>query len=143
MEDKLMNEQERKYAIVIKKERIEVTEEVYKSYYKLMERERHLDKLAEKKHISIEACHEKGVQVEYIISRTEETLEDNFIKQEMLDMLVRCLKMLPEQEQLLIKYLFFDGISERSLALMMDLPQKTLNNRKLKLLQKLKNLLES
>jgi hypothetical protein len=63
-----MKEQERKYAIVVKKERIEVTEEIYKNYYKLVERERYLDKLAERKHISIEACQEKGIQVEYIIS---------------------------------------------------------------------------
>ena len=41
-----------------------------------MERERYLDKLAEKKHVSIEACQENGVQVEYIISRTEESIED-------------------------------------------------------------------
>lgn len=138
-----MKEQERKYAIVIKKERVEVTEEIYKSYYRLVERERYLDRLAEKKHISIEACQVNGVQVEYIISCTEESIEDSIIKQEMLDKLAQCLKMLPEQDRLLIKYLFFDGISERSLALMMNLPQKTLNNQKLKLLQKIKKLLES
>lgn len=137
-----MNKQERKYVIVVKKEPVEVTEEIYKSYYKLVERERYLEKLAMKNHISIENCNENGIQVEYIISQTEESLEDRFIKQEMLNKLALCLKMLPEQEQLLIKRLFFEGISERSLALMMNLPQKTLNNRKLKLLKKLRKLLE-
>lgn len=44
-----MTEQKRRYALVVQKQWIEVTEEVYRTYYKLAERERYLDKLAEKK----------------------------------------------------------------------------------------------
>lgn len=137
-----MKEQERKYAIVIKKERVEVTEEVYKNYYRLMERERYLDKLAEKKHVSIEACQENGIQVEYIISRTADSIEDSIIRQEMLDKLAQCLKMLPEQERMLIHTLFFQGKSERQLSSESGIPLMTLNDRKRRILQKLKKFLE-
>ena len=137
-----MKEQERKYAIVVKKERIEVTEEIYKNYYKLVERERYLDKLAERKHISIEACQEKGIQVEYIISQTEESIEDSIIRQEMLDELALCVKLLPEQELLLIRALFFQGKSERQLSSETGVPLMTLNDRKRRILKKLKKLLE-
>jgi|BioPla2DNA2_1021312.scaffolds.fasta_scaffold01706_5 DNA-directed RNA polymerase specialized sigma24 family protein len=137
-----MKEQERKYAIVVKKERVEVTEEIYKNYYRLVERERYLNKLAERKHISIEACQEKGVQVEYIISHTEESIEDSVIRQEMLDKLALCVKMLPEQELLLIRALFFQGKSERQLSSETGVPLMTLNDRKRRILKKLKKLLE-
>jgi len=137
-----MKKQERKYAIVVKKERIEVTEEIYKNYYKLVERERYLDKLAERKHISIDACQEKGIQVEYIISQTEESIEDRIIRQEMLDELALCVKLLPEQELLLIRALFFQGKSERQLSSETGVPLMTLNDRKRRILKKLKKLLE-
>ena len=137
-----MKEQERKYAIVVKKERVEVTEEIYKNYYRLVERERYLDKLAERKHISIEACQEKGIQVEYIISQTEESIEDSIIRQEMLDELALCVKLLPEQELLLIRALFFQGKSERQLSSETGVPLMTLNDRKRRILKKLKKLLE-
>ncbi len=137
-----MKEQERKYAIVIKKERVEVTEEVYKSYYRLVERERYLDKLAEKKHVSIEACQENGVQVEYIISRAEESIEDSIIKQELLDKLSQCLMMLPEQEQMLIYALYFDNKTETMLAEEWKINQSNISRRKAKILCKLKKFLE-
>lgn len=137
-----MKKQERKYAIVVKKERVEVTEEIYKNYYKLVERERYLDKLAERKHISIDACQEKGIQVEYIISQTEESIEDSIIRQEMLDELALCVKLLPEQELLLIRALFFQGKSERQLSSETGVPLMTLNDRKRRILKKLKKLLE-
>jgi RNA polymerase sigma factor (sigma-70 family) len=137
-----MKEQEQKYAIVIKKERVEVTEEIYKSYYRLVERERYLDKLAEKKHVSIEACQENGIQVEYIISRTEESIEDSIIRRELLNKLAQCLKMLPEQERLLIYALYFDNKTETMLSEEWKINQSNISRRKAKILCKLKKFLE-
>lgn len=45
---------------------------------------------------------------------------------------------LSPDEQKLIRALFFEGISEREYARRMEIPQKTINNRKLKLITKLK-----
>lgn len=137
-----MEEQERRYALVVKKRQIEVTEEVYKTYYKLTERERYLDKLAGKKHISLEACHQNGLQVDYVLSHIGESIEDSLVKREMLEKLSLCLETLSEQERLLIYALFFQGKSERQLAAETEIPQRTINDRKRKILLKLKKLME-
>jgi len=45
---------------------------------------------------------------------------------------------LSPDEQMLIRALFFEGVSEREYASRLGIPQRTLNNRKLKLLSKLR-----
>ncbi|MFZ5944253.1 MAG: RNA polymerase sigma factor [Bacillota bacterium] len=137
-----MEEQERRYALVVKKQRIEVSEEIYKSYYKLTEREKYLDKLAEKKHISLETCCQNGLQADYIISHTVESIEDAIAKREMLEKLKLCLETISERERLLIYALYFQGKSERQLSAETEIPQRTINDRKRKILLKLKNLME-
>jgi len=137
-----MKEQERRYTLVVKKERITVTEEVYKAYYKLKERERYLDKLAEEKHISLEACKDNGIQIEYILASLEESIEDSIITKDMIARTLECLIHLDENEQLLIGELFFKGKSERQLSAETGMPQKTINDRKRKILLKLKKYIE-
>lgn len=137
-----MEEQGRRYALVIKKKRIEVTEEVYKSYYKLTEREKYLDKLAEKKHIPLETRRQSGLEADYILSHTVESIEDCIVKQEMLEKLKLSLETLSDQERLLIYALFFEEKSERQLSAETEIPQRTINDRKRKILMKLKKLLE-
>jgi len=137
-----MEEQERRYALVVKKQRIEVTKEVYKSYYKFTEREKYLNKLAEKKHISLETCRQNGLQVDYKISHTIESIEDAIARREMLEKLKICLETLSEQERLLIDALYFQGKSERQLSAETQIPQRTINDRKRKILLKLKKLME-
>lgn len=137
-----MEEKGRKYALVVKKKRIEVSEEVYKSYYKLTEREKYLDKLAEKKHISLETCRQNGLQANYLLSHTVESIEDGIAKREMLEKLKLSLETLLEQERLLIYALFFQGKSERQLSAETEIPQRTINDRNRKILMKLKKLME-
>jgi RNA polymerase sigma factor (sigma-70 family) len=142
MEDKLMEEQESKYTVLVNKKRVAVGREVYKAYYRQKEREAYLDKLASKHNISFEECEEKGIQVDYLLSRTEESIEDGVIKKEMLEKLALCLETLSEQERLLIYALFFQGKSERQLSAETGTPQRTINDRKRRILLKLKKLLE-
>jgi DNA-directed RNA polymerase specialized sigma24 family protein len=142
MEDKPMEEQERRYALVIKKQRVEVTKEVYRTYYKLTERERYLNRLAEKRHISLEACHQNGLQVDYLLSHPGESIEDGVIKKEKLEKMALCLETLSEHERLLIYELFFQEKSERQLSAETAIPQRTINDRKRKILLKLKRLME-
>lgn len=75
-----MEEQESKYTLLVNKKRVAVGKEVYKAYYRQKEREAYLDKLAGKHNISFEECEEKGIQVDYLLSRTEESIEDGVIK---------------------------------------------------------------
>jgi RNA polymerase sigma factor (sigma-70 family) len=142
MEDKLMEEQESKYTVLVNKKRVAVGKEVYKAYYQQKEREAYLDKLAGKHNISYEECEGKGIQVDYLLSCAEESIEDGVIKKEMLKKLALCLETLSEQERLLIYALFFQGKSERRLSAETGTPQRTINDRKRRILLKLKKLLE-
>lgn len=137
-----MEEQESKYTLLVNKKRVAVGKEVYKAYYQQKEREAYLDKLAGKHNISFEECKEKGIQVDYLLSCAEESIEDGVIKKEMLKKLALCLETLSEQERLLIYALFFQGKSERRLSAETGTPQRTINDRKRRILLKLKKLLE-
>lgn len=137
-----MEEHESKYTLLVDKKRVAVGREAYKAYYRQKEREVYLDKLANKHNISFEECEEKGIQVDYLISHTEESIEDGVIKKEMLKKLALCLETLSERERLLIYALFFQGKSERQLSAETGTPQRTINDRKRKILLKLKKLLE-
>jgi len=137
-----MEEQESKYTLLVNKKRITVGKEVYTAYYQQKEREAYLDKLSQKHDISFEECEEKGIQVDYLLSRSEQSIEDDIIKREMLGKMMLCIKMLSEQERLLIYNLFFKGKSERQLSTETGIPLMTINDRKRRILKKLKKLLE-
>lgn len=55
--------------------------------------------------------------------------------------LSQALNKLNTQEQYIIQEIFFNGYSERELAEKMGLPEKTLNNHKHKILQKLRKIM--
>lgn len=137
-----MEEQESKYTLVVNNKRITVSKDVYKAYYQQKEREAYLDKLSQKHNISYEECEEKGIQVDYLLASTVESIEDSIIKREMLEKITLCLEMLSEQERLLIYNLFFKGKSERRLSKETGIPLMTINDRKRRILKKLKKLLE-
>ena len=137
-----MEEQESICVLIVKKKRIAVSKEVYKAYYKLKEREKYLDRLAKAKNISLETCNQNGVQLEYLITRSQESLEDKLIKAEMIAKMIKCLNLLDKNERMLINELFFNGKSERQLSAETGIPQRTINDRKRKILVKLKKVLE-
>ena len=130
------------YTLLINKKRIPVTEEVYKAYYQNKERESYLDKLSERNNLSYEECEEKGIQIDYLLSQTQESAEEKLIKAEMLSRLTVAMEMLTEQERLLIFSLFFKGKSERKLSVETGTPLMTINDRKRRILKKLEKLLE-
>jgi len=131
------------YTLLINKKRIPVTEEVYKAYYQHKERESYLDKLSERNNLSFEECEEKGIQIDYLLSQTQESAEDKLIKAEMLSRLTVAMEKLTEQERLLIYMLFFKGKSERELCAMLGIAKTTLHDRKAKILVKLKKILQT
>ena len=134
--------EDNKYTLMVNKKRITVSKEVYTAYYQQKEREAYLDKLSQKHDISFEECGGKGIQVDYLLSRTQESAEDKLIKSEMLEKLVLCLDALSEQERVLIYSLFFKGKSERELCAVLGIAKTTLHDRKQKILSKLKKMLE-
>lgn len=137
-----MEEHDSKYTLVINKRRISVSKAIYKAYYQQKEHEAYLDKLSNRYNLSLDECEEKGIQVEYILSRPEESLLDLIIKKDMFVRLGIAMGKLTEQERLLIYELFFKGKSERQLSKETGIPQKTINDRKHSILMKLKKLIE-
>lgn len=137
-----MDNHDKNYTLLVMGERISVTKEVYKAYYHYRNREKYMDKLAEKNNISIEGCNEKGISVEYIISTAVDSMEDEIILHDMIARLRRCLLQLNESERQLIISLFYCEKSERQLAAETGIPRMTLHDRKIKVLSKLKKLME-
>lgn len=137
-----MEEHERKYTLVVKKKRITVTEQVYKAYYHCRDREKYLNVLAEKNNISLEVCNEKGIQVEYAFAYAEESIEDRIVKREMIAKMLQCLKLLSENEKWLLDALYFKEKSEYQIAAQLGITQQAVHKRKIKILDKLKKLIE-
>ncbi len=72
----------------------------------------------------------------------DESAEDTAVKTLMIQKMLECLKLLSPEERSLITGLFFEGKSERQLAKQTGVPQRTINDRKNKILGKLKTLMD-
>lgn len=137
-----MENHDKKYTLLVSGTRVVVTKEVYKAYYNCRDREKYMDKLAEYSNISLEDCNERGISVEYIISAAMDSVEDEIVQRDMVERLQQCLLQLNEAERQLIISLFYYERSERQLAAETGIPRMTLHDRKTKILDKLKKLLE-
>lgn len=73
----------------------------------------------------------------------EPTPEDKAIHRDELMQLYAALEQLEPDELLLIKALYFDGLSERELGKTLGIPQRTLHDRKVRIQRKLRKLMES
>ena len=71
-----------------------------------------------------------------------EGVDDAAIKTVMIEKMLTCLKQLSTEEQKLITALFFKGKSEHQVSREASIPQRTIHDRKIKILAKLKKLME-
>lgn len=133
----------KKYTIVVKRQRVEVSEAVYRAYHKEREAERYQNKLIHQNELSLERFREDSVNIDYLIVRVQPDIVDKLIHQEQLEALWSALQSLPEDERSLIDELFFNDKSERELSAMISVPQKTINDRKKRILIKLRRLIEN
>ena len=123
---------------------LEVDQRHYQDFYRAKEREAYLKKLNAKYGLlSIEAFdNEDDNGTDYIQAETEDVAE-TVTHLLMLDKLRSVIPMLSENEQELIQALFFRGLSERKWSEECGIPQKTINDRKQRILAKLKKMLEN
>lgn len=135
--------EDKKYTIVVKCQRVEVSEAVYYAYHQERESERYRNKLAQEYELSLERFQNEGVNVEYMASKHGESIEDKLIREEQLKNLHLALKLLNAEEQLLIRELFFNDKSERMLAAELGIANMTVHDRKHRILKKLKNLIKN
>ena len=127
--------EERIYTIVVKKERIEVSREVYYAYHKARESERYQRQVAYQRELSLERFQEEGVNAEYQAVRSLRGVED-------IRRLYEALDELEAEERLLIDELFFRGVSEGELAKRLGISQQAVSKRKRKLLKQLREKIE-
>lgn len=134
--------EERIYTIVVKRQRVEVSKAVYHAYHQAREAERYQRKLIADNEYSLERFQEDGVNVEYRPGTVPDFV-DRLVLLEQERQLRRALRSLTVEERLLIHELFYNGKSERELSAMIAVPQKTINDRKRKILAKLRRQMES
>lgn len=133
----------KKYTIVVRRQRVEVNEAVYRAYHKEREAERYQSKLIRQNELSLERFREDGVNIDYLVVRVQPDIVDKLIHQEQLEALWIALQSLSEDERTLIDELFFNEKSERKLAAELGMATMTLHDRKHRILKKLKKLLEN
>lgn len=121
---------------------MEVTPDEYKDFYKKKNRQLYLTKRsALYNDLSIDMLTTDDFNGEDILVDTHDVamlIEDKI----MVDKLHRCLLFLKIHERELIDALFYRGLSEREWSIETGIPQKTINDRKSRILTKLKKYLE-
>ena len=70
-------------------------------------------------------------------------IEETVIHAVMVDRLRAALSLLSDSEQALIQAIFFDGLSERAYSEKQGLSPSAIHGRKMKILRKLKRIIES
>lgn len=123
---------------------MEVTEETYRDFYKAGRRQKYIDERSvENGDFSYDMLTTDDFNGEDILIDTSQKIDEAVIHKIMLDKLRDSLVLLSDDEQKLINALFFRNFSEREWSAETGIPQKTINDRKRRILIKLKKLLES
>ena len=123
---------------------VEVSEDVYREYYKIYRRERYL----EERDVTHGTVHYSDMDTddmlgeEAIPDMITKSVEQVVVDEMMSEKLCKYLDLLPNDEYGLIDALFFKEMTEREYAAISDIPQQTINSRKKKILNKLKKCLK-
>lgn len=117
---------------------MEVTKEDYIAFYKERRRERYIKEEARNfGEVSLNALDSDEFQGSNVIVDMSEPLDEQLIKKMMIEKLPEMLQQLKDDEQELIRKIYFEGISERAFSKIMGIPLTTVNNHKKKILKKL------
>ncbi len=91
---------------------------------------------------SREDSYERLLEENRQFAAERESVEDAAVKAVMIEKMLDSLKLLAPEEQNLIGEMFFKGKSERQVSTETGIPYMTIHDRKVKILGKLKKLLE-
>ena len=133
------------YFIVIDREKVFVSEEVYKTYQQMKRQERtQSEKDARNGLISYEMFTTETIQGEDLLCDSlQPSVEETALAAVMCCKLYICLDKLSPEERELINRIYFLGYSLRQLSVETGIPYMTIQHRKVKILAKLKKLMES
>lgn len=134
----------KKYRIRVSGAFVEVTHEVYLTYFRMERHARHLEeKDADHGRVLYSDMDtEQLIGEEAIPDLDSPSVEDAALGKVMKDKLRKCLPLLSKQEMELIDGLYFQGLSEHQLSAETGIAQRTIHDRKVLILRKLKKLME-
>ena len=142
-----------KYYIGLNGQTFEVSR-VYEAYYKGQRKEKYFTHDLKQEHTKVdketgeriivpsrEDSYERLLEAEKQFAEDAEDVEDAAVRAVMLEKLNEALHTLTDEETAIIHALFYQEISEAELAKKLGIARTTLQSRKYKILEKLKNLL--
>lgn len=136
--------EKKEYRIKVQDQLVPVSEEVYVTYHRMKRRETYLEERDTTNGVfyysalDTEGTNGEDVIPDLVSPRVEDLIMDKLLAEK----LHQCLAQLTKEEQELIFTLFFQNKSERQLAEETGIPQKTINDRRHKILVKLKKLMK-
>lgn len=122
---------------------MEVSQEFYQEYYRDKRRERYLDELASDKHISYHSLDTNEFNGEDILIDPDEDVADQVMEKIMIEKLRAVLPLLTKDEKDLIQAIYFEEMSERDYAQYTGVYRNAIHKKKIRILAKLKKLLEN
>ena len=123
---------------------MEVSKADYDDFYQKQRRQKYIDERSvENGDISYDMLTTDDFNGEDILIDDSEDIETQVVRKIMLDKLRAAFSLLSVDEKELLTALFFQEMSERDWSKISGIPQKTINDRKRRVLAKLKKLLES
>lgn len=135
---------DKKYIMRVGDQLIEVKKEVYLLHHQTKRRALYLEErdLINGVVYYNDMDTEETTGEDAIPDKTSPSVDEAVVQKIMIEKLNESLVLLNQAERDLIKALFYDRFSEREWAATTGIPQKTINDRKQRILKKLKKLLE-
>ena len=117
-------------------QRVEVKKAVYCTYHQMLRRERYLEERDQKKGRILYSDWDTPTAVgEEMLQDHQVWVEEQAIKNILLEQLWKEIARLPRQDQEILHLLFWEGLSERQAAECLGLPRMTLNYSKHRILK--------
>ena len=123
---------------------LEVVREQYTDFYRDKERWRYLQKLDTKNSLlSLDGFTDsEGNPLDFIADEAADIAE-TVVNTVMVDRLKAALSLLSDSEQVLIRAIFFEELSEREVGLRLGITQSVVNKRKARIIIKLRKIIEN
>lgn len=123
--------------------KVNVSEEVYKAYWKSVEHERYLERKYKQTCVSLDSIlnNLQWNAIEFILVTEKNPTYESTIKSIEIQNLYQAINALPHHERMLIKALYFDGLSQTEYAISTGKTQQSISRHHRKIIKKLKTIL--
>ena len=123
---------------------MEVTEKDYKIFYEARRRQKYLkERSEEKQDISLEALAQEKYDGEIMIPDTTENIEMQVERKLMLENLMTCILLLPDESQKIIYLRFYENLTEEQIGEIYGITQQAVSKRIGGIIEKFKKFLKN